>query len=360
MKTLLAEALLCGLILGAIACGFRIPPEIIPCPPGQTGTFPNCVVPTPPPPPPDPTWCPVGEEWNADLGHCVPVVVVPPPPPPNPQPTLGCTAPQGSWVRPKPTTLVARAEIVKVLRELGGCTEGSSCPLPHDNQQSWQAKVVAELRARGLCAGQHEEGITDEIAVIPLGGSQCGRWEAYKVFACTPPRPGEPSTLDTCPMVGRGKVRWAIPSESYTPGPECEWLPAPTVCDSPTPGPLGRWEVKVHVRGPNWTTYDSTPLVGPDADFCKAIGYTDGRWYCPPRTEGGAEAQAEIGACNALVVGDPTNYPAWYWNERLVPSGGLDEGVVHDENPYHLLVRPELRGSIKVCSQSSVCGSVQQ
>jgi hypothetical protein len=60
-------------------------PDVLPCPPGYTGTFPACVPPEPPPPPPpgvtcDPP-CPLGSNCQRDGAnppYCTPL------PPPTP------------------------------------------------------------------------------------------------------------------------------------------------------------------------------------------------------------------------------------------------------------------------------------
>jgi len=141
------------------------------------------------------------------------------------------------------------------------------------------------------------------------------------------------------------------PVPTPTPGPTPIPPPSGGLCTNPTPGPLAKWEVKVHVRGPNWTTLDSTALVGPDAMYCSQIGYTDGRRFCPPRTEGTAEAI--IRQCLLDVVGQPP-FPVWKWNG----STTLPEGIQHDDNPYHLLVRPWLHGTAEVCGSNGVCGEL--
>ena len=53
-----------------------------------------------------------------------------------------------------------------------------------------------------------------------------------------------------------------------------------------TPQPIDHFNAKVHIKGPEYYTLDSTPIVGPDANYCAAIGYTDGRAWCPVRAEG--------------------------------------------------------------------------
>jgi len=113
------------------------------------------------------------------------------PPPPAPG---GCRFPQGvpdadfiaSATSNTDTDPVVDAAVNAAMRSLTGCNPGSSCPLssyPGANQyekcQSWFAAVNAKLREQGFCAGLHEEGQTDEIAVSNTGCS--GRWYGYHV-----------------------------------------------------------------------------------------------------------------------------------------------------------------------------------
>lgn len=73
-----------------------------------------------------------------------------------------------------------------VMASLTGCGVGSDCPItgyPGSNAyevcQSWFNAVTAALRAQGYCAGLHEVGHTDEIAV---SNTCCeGRWYGYHV-----------------------------------------------------------------------------------------------------------------------------------------------------------------------------------
>lgn len=78
------------------------------------------------------------------------------------------------------------AAVNDVMVALTGCGVSSSCDLSgyaganaHEQCQSWFAAVTSELRARGYHAGQHEAGITDEIAVSNTGCA--GRWYGYHV-----------------------------------------------------------------------------------------------------------------------------------------------------------------------------------
>ena len=106
--------------------------------------------------------------------------------------TIGCTVssacsfPQGvpeqdfTW-HPNTSASVA-ATVNQVMSQLSGCAVNSDCPLTprFSDDQAWFTAVTAALRARGLCAGQHELGHTDEIAVSDSGCS--GRWFGYHVF----------------------------------------------------------------------------------------------------------------------------------------------------------------------------------
>jgi len=74
---------------------------------------------------------------------------------------------------------------------------------------------------------------------------------------------------------------------------------------------------KIHLKSPSRYTLDTTPLVGPDAAYCKKIGFTDGRSYCPVRTEGSADRAA----CETYAIGKAKDTgrpgPTWYRNGKL-------------------------------------------
>jgi len=68
-----------------------------------------------------------------------------------------------------------------VMETLSGCPRGSDCYIgDRYTDQTWFAAVTASLRAQGYCAGQHEVGATDEIAVSSSGCT--GLWFGYHVF----------------------------------------------------------------------------------------------------------------------------------------------------------------------------------
>ena len=78
------------------------------------------------------------------------------------------------------------AAVNAVMVGLTGCGVSSDCPITgfagstaDEICQSWFAAVTAELRAQGYCAGQHEVGATDEIAVSKTGCT--GKWYGYHI-----------------------------------------------------------------------------------------------------------------------------------------------------------------------------------
>jgi len=161
------------------------------------------------------------------------------------------------------------------------------------------------------------------------------------------------------------------PTPSSTPGPTPSPAPSPGVaCQSPTPGPLASMEVKVHVRGPNWTTVDATPKVGAregtgcvrDKAYCAAIGFTDGRGFCPPRQEGNPQRIA----CDREVTGGGI---AWTWNGSPITKEGEPGHVDNPEAMLHeggwmLLVKAGRHGQARACPKVSAhcpdeCGQVE-
>jgi hypothetical protein len=150
----------------------------------------------------------------------------------------------------------------------------------------------------------------------------------------------------------------AAPTPAPTPAPTAAPTPTPPPsggngCGPPLPGPIGRVLAVVHIKGPNITTLDSTLLVGPDADYCRQVGFTDGRRFCPVRSEGNPER----GPCEQLISGkaeDTGRYgPTWR------REGALCDGVVcqnHPDNQYLLWAFKS--GTYQACFQGVYCESV--
>lgn len=156
------------------------------------------------------------------------------------------------------------------------------------------------------------------------------------------------------------------PTPTPVPGSEPDGDPVPAIpggggvsgsCGEPAPPPVSRMNVKLHGQSGDRSLLDSTPIVGPDAAYCKRIGFTDGRTLCPVRVEGHPERQA----CEAARVGraSDTGRPGPTWSANGKRCNGPDGGASclnHGDNQY--LVFAYGSGSFKACTQSGVCGEV--
>lgn len=152
------------------------------------------------------------------------------------------------------------------------------------------------------------------------------------------------------------------PTATPTPSPTASPSPSPTPtpgggtggCGSPLPPPVSRMNTKIHIKGPNHWTMDTTPLVGPDANYCRQIGFTDGRSFCAVRTEGTPDRVA----CEAYAIGKAEDTgrpgPTWYRNGNLCNGTDCEN---HPDNQYLLYVN--VGGYYEACTKDDLCGGVQ-
>jgi hypothetical protein len=131
--------------------------------------------------------------------------------------------------------------------------------------------------------------------------------------------------------------------------------PAGSGCGKPYPPPVSAFAAKVHVYGPNSVSLDSTPLVGPDAAYCTAVGYTDGRAFCPIR----ADHTQEREACENWRVGkaeDTGRYgPTWKFQAQYC-TGQASGCENHPDNQYGLVAWAN--GLYVMCDAHGICGEV--
>jgi hypothetical protein len=199
------------------------------------------------------------------------------------------------------------------------------------------------------------------LVLAGLAAGSCGGGK--KDTSPTPAYPDAASLIPTQPA--------PQPTPTPTPGsvPDVDPLPArpggtgdaagvaSSGCGAPVPPPVSRINVKVHGRGDDRTLLDSTPLVGPDVVYCRAIGYDDGRAFCPVRPEGHPERQA----CEAARVGraSDTGRPGPTWSADGKRCNGPDGGASclnHPDNQY--LVFAYGSGTFRACAASGVCGEI--
>ncbi len=131
----------------------------------------------------------------------------------------------------------------------------------------------------------------------------------------------------------------------------------PGSCGPPVPPAVSRINVKIYNASNDRLILDSTPLVGPDRAYCREIGYTDDRSFCPVRPDGHPERLA----CEAARVGRAADTgrvgPTWSANGQ--PCTGVKPGascVNHGSNQFFVFAYGS--GTFTACAQSGVCGSL--
>ena len=129
-------------------------------------------------------------------------------------------------------------------------------------------------------------------------------------------------------------------------------------CGPPVPPSITLFWVDIFSRSGSQAQLDSTPLVGPDAEYCRLIGYTDGRVHCPVRPEGHPERLA----CEAAGVGLASDTarvgPTWTANgspcDRSEAPGSCWN---HPSNQFQVYVFPP--GLFQACAQNGACGEIR-
>lgn len=179
------------------------------------------------------------------------------------------------------------------------CPVGGRCVL-EESRQAWQARVIAELRRRGVCAGQHAPD-TDEIAAATSTTAPREGWHVY-----VGPEDG-PGTVLWSPQAARPAYAAAPavpPPPASPPGGSCPAPPCPARVWTEATLPDGwgrdmigkpRWEWSCHESGRAWA--DCTPVVVRNEPYCASIGMSpmaDGspRAACPMRPDGHLEREA--------------------------------------------------------------------
>jgi hypothetical protein len=323
------------------ACGcWHHPPEALGwlyacCQPGVPGGVVNvqdpaqCVTTPPPPDPPEPP--------------------VPPDPPVPPPASTDCDGEPGAQTGQ--ITSVHGSVVNEVMRDMTGCSIGSDCNLGNTTQQQFLRAVIDGVRARGKCAGQHEPGVTDEIAI---SDSPTGIREGGHVFG------GDDSPGPLPPGAWR-KVVWfpGAARPSYFAGTSAPPDPPAGGCTAPQPpilwtaatippgfdqGLIGhtRYEMFCVAHG---NAIDCTAKNVRACEYCAAIGMGESspgvqRCDCPVRNEcpgtfkceervaceqyltGGTELESRNGATCEFVGGNPFVFRPSGGNCRLCGKNG--------------------------------------
>ena len=145
------------------------------------------------------------------------------------------------------------------------------------------------------------------------------------------------------------------PVPTPTPEPQPTPIPPPAAC-RPIPPPISRIKLDIHLKNRDFWTIDATAQVGPNPQYCRKIGFTDGRRYCPVRQEGDPLRHE----CEGWTVGraeDTGRYGVTWTN----PDGEYCTGpeslcVNSDDNQYFLWIFKG--GMFKACARNGVCAEI--
>ena len=191
--------------------------------------------------------------------------------------------------------------------------------------------------------------ITEELPTQPSATPTTTPTKTPAVL--TVPIPSIPLVGTPAPTPTATPVATPTPTPAATPNPP----PSASGCGNPLPPEVTRMGSKIHIRGPNRWILDSTPQVGPDGDYCRNIGFTDGRLFCPVRAEGAPDRIA----CETYAIGTALDTgrpgPTWYRDGKLC-TGEASGCENHEDNQYLLYV---YKGGIyQPCARNGVCGEV--
>jgi hypothetical protein len=204
------------------------------------------------------------------------------------------------------------------------------------DKDAYMDGIVSNLRAMGLCA---ERDVDDPAQEIIFAKSSNDFSEEFDVV------------LSSWHMRrGNGAYRTTCTPAAF-PLPRPPWAPPEgSGCYRPWPPEIQRMNGKLHIRGAEYYTLDSTPIVM-DALYCQHFGFTTPD--CPVRPEGWSDREAcenyRVG--NALDTGQPG--PTWTRIDGPTPTycTGPASGCQHaEENPYQLYVYAS--GTYKVQAQT--------
>ncbi len=175
------------------------------------------------------------------------------------------------------------------------------------DREAYLDGVVANLQAARLCARRDPDDGTYEKIQVKNSNDYSEEFDVIVSSGFI--RRGNSAYRQTCTPA-------SFPLERGADAP-----PIGSRCGKPYPPPITRFKCKVHLKGIEYYTLDSTPIVGPDCAYCTSIGYNDGRCLCAVRNEGAPDRIA----CENWRVGTAkdTGRPGPTWTKE---DGGYCTG----------------------------------
>jgi hypothetical protein len=184
--------------------------------------------------------------------------------------------------------------------------------------------VVANLRAAGLCAQRDPDDGTYETIQVKDSNDYSEDFDVIVSSGFI--RRGDGAYRRTC-------TPSSFPVERGADEP-----PIGSGCGKPFPPPITRFNCKLHLKGVDHYTLDSTPLVGPDCAYCASAGFTDGRCLCAVRDHGAPDRIA----CENWRVGTAKDTgrpgPTWTKEDGSYCTGPESGCVNSSDSQYQLWV----------------------
>jgi hypothetical protein len=233
------------------------------------------------------------------------------------------------------TLIEKRPELFNLSDEV---REGSRQYYVHDREAYLDALVLA-LHERGLCADRER----DFRQLIQIKNTNDFSEDFDVLLPSGHVRRGAGAYRSSC-----SPAAFPLREGFFVP-------PVGSGCGQPYPPPIAKFRARVYVRNDDFWTLDSTPIVGPNAAYCRRVGYTDGRAECPVRPDGHPERPA----CEAWRVGtaQDTGRPGPTWTRDGQFCAGRESGCAHHpDNPYQIL--DFVGGTYRVCASNGVCAEV--
>lgn len=262
----------------------------------------------------------------------------------------GCRFPQGASLSISPLTRNFDKAVNNVISTITKCSIGSDCT--HGLlDQDFLYEVASDLRLKGFCAGQHINGVTDEIAVSCTTLSDDGL--TCKISNCKTPWEGKHVA-----HFGVGKVVWCpgADRDSWIPSSEsCDITPTPFPVPTPSPSPVpapnnqcpvkaaGDYFVDLHIStiGNNPQRYTAT------AKYCgfpirSDIFKSCGTKCCTLGVDGGSDVAI---ICERELSG----IPSWRASDSLQ--------IQVEDNPYNVKVLSG-NGILSACGKSGCSNEI--
>jgi hypothetical protein len=184
--------------------------------------------------------------------------------------------------------------------------------------------VVANLVAQGLCAQRDLDDAYQQTIFVKESNEYSEEFDL--ILSSGYMRRGSGTYRTSCTPA-------AFPIERAYDAP-----PVGSGCFRPFPPPVTRFNCKLHLYGTEYYTLDSTPIVGPDVEYCAAVGFTDGRALCAVRPEGAIDRVA----CENWLVGNARDTgrpgPTWTKTDGAFCTGKESGCKASDASQYQLWV----------------------